>query len=79
MLSAKQRYHESLLRALDQMQAHIRAASILADTAERVAKNYADADALSSARTRDVEQALAAAVTAAEQVRRTPSPQLGVQ
>jgi hypothetical protein len=82
VLGAKQRYHESLLRALEQMEAHVRAASILADTAERVAKNYADADALSAARTRDVEQALSAAITAAEQVRHpqpTQSTQFGVQ
>lgn len=79
VLEAKQRYHDSLLRALEQMQAHIRAASILADTADRVARNYADTDALSKARTEEVERALIAAVTAADQVRHHNGPHLSAQ
>ena len=69
VLAAKERYRRSLVRALEQMQAHIRAASIIADAAERVARNYAAADAMSQARTKEVEEALKAAVLAADQVR----------
>lgn len=75
VLEAKQRYHDSLVRALDQMHAHIRAASIIADAAERVAMNYAEADAMSKARTKEVDEALKAAVATADQVRSSYSPQ----
>jgi hypothetical protein len=62
---AKQRYHDSLTQALHQLTQYVRAADILADAAEKVARQYAHTDALTAARVADVERALAEALTAA--------------
>lgn len=63
--AAKERYQQSLIRAMEQMVAYIRAAELIADTAERVAKEYGSTDALSAARMQDVQRAFRAAMTAA--------------
>ncbi|WP_213453928.1 hypothetical protein [Rhizomonospora bruguierae] len=68
VLEAKQRYQDSLQRAMEQMYAHVRAASILADTADRVVQNYANTDALARARSQEVERALTEAIIAADRV-----------
>ena len=76
---ARQQYHAALLRALEQMRAHIRAAELLADAAERVALNYAGVDALATARVADVERALLEARHARLGVTAQPPPQLAKQ
>ncbi|HEX6970445.1 MAG TPA: hypothetical protein VF174_16755 [Micromonosporaceae bacterium] len=63
---ARERYQQSLVRAMAQLSAYIRAAEVLADAAERVAKDYRATDALSAARLRDVEAALRTAMKAAD-------------
>lgn len=61
--AAKERYQQSLIRAMRQLTIYIHTAEIIADAAERVAKEYAATDALSAARLQDVEKAFRAAVT----------------
>jgi len=61
---AKQRYHDSLTQALQQLTQYVRAADILAEAAEKVARQYAHTDALAAARAADVENALAETLAA---------------
>ncbi|MFS8478293.1 MAG: hypothetical protein FWJ93_04865 [Micromonosporaceae bacterium] len=62
---AKHRYHESLTQAMRLLGQYLWVAEILTDAAEIVARKYAHTDALSAARTADVDKALAEAVRAA--------------
>lgn len=63
--TAKERYRQSLIRAMEQLTAYLRAAELLVDAAELVAKTYGATDALSAARMKDVQTAFQDALTAA--------------
>lgn len=67
--AAKQRYRDSLVRATALLSQYLRATDILAAAAERVATEYAHADALAAAQMSDVERALAEATEAARAAR----------
>jgi hypothetical protein len=71
--AAKQRYRESLVRGMDVLSAYVEAAEVLAAAAEKVAANYSRSDALSAARTQEVNKALADALVEARQRQQPPA------
>jgi hypothetical protein len=64
--AAKMKYHACLTGVSEQLTAYVNASKILVDAVRQVARNYADADALSEAQVKDVETALTDAVKAAQ-------------
>jgi hypothetical protein len=64
--AAKERYRESLVRGMEVLNAYVQAADILAAAAETVAANYRQSDAMSEARSREVADALNAAIVEAQ-------------
>lgn len=73
VFAAKQRYQESLVRAMEVLNAYVEAADVLATAAERIAANYHQSDALSAARTQEVAAALNTALIEARRARQRPA------
>ena len=71
--AAKERYRESLIRGMEVLGAYVEAADVLATAAERVAANYQQSDAMSAARSREVADALNAAIVEARKVKERPT------
>jgi hypothetical protein len=71
--AAKKRYRDSLVRGMDVLNAYVEAAEVLAAAAEKVAANYKQSDALSVARTQEVDKALAEALVEARTVQQRPA------
>jgi len=69
---AKDRYRQSLVRAMDVLDAYVEAADVLATAAEQVAANYQRSDAMSAARSEEVTKALTDAIAAARAARQPP-------
>jgi hypothetical protein len=69
---AKDRYRQSLVRAMDVMEAYVQAAEVLATAAEKVAANYRQSDAMSAARSDEVTKALTEAIAAARAAQQRP-------
>jgi hypothetical protein len=60
--AAKRKYHAALTVITQQIEAYIEASKILADAARRAAQRYGDADAMSAAKSKDIEGILGHAV-----------------
>jgi hypothetical protein len=71
--AAKERYRESLVRGMEVLGAYVQAADVLAAAAEKVAANYRQSDAMSAARTREVADALTAAILEARKIQERPA------
>jgi hypothetical protein len=71
--AAKERYRESLVRGMEVLHAYVQAADVLAAAAETVAANYRQSDAMSQARSREVADALNAAIVEARRVEQRPA------
>ena len=69
---AKDRYRQSLVRAMDVLEAYVQAADVLATAAEKVAANYRQSDAMSAARSDEVTKALTDAIAAAHAAQQRP-------
>lgn len=63
---AKTKYKTNMEQAIATLNAYVMAADVLADAAEKVAKNYRSTDALSAARANDVNKELNAALERAK-------------
>jgi hypothetical protein len=63
--AAKQKYHDCLTVITKQIEAYIDASRVLADAARKAAERYGNADAMSAAQSKEVEDLLANAITEA--------------
>jgi hypothetical protein len=70
VLAAREKHHQCLQGAADQLASFINASQILIQVARQIAKNYGAADAMSAASIKEIEDTLGAAFVLAEEARR---------
>ncbi len=70
VLAAREKHHQCLQGAADQLASYINASQILIRVARQIAKNYGAADAMAAASIKEIDDALGAAALLAEEARR---------
>ncbi len=70
VLAAREKHHQCLQGAADQLASYIKASHILIQAARQIAKNYGDADAMAAARAKEIDHTLSAAIVLADEAAR---------